>query len=415
MKLRFLSGKWLSLAPLFTALLVFSFGQTVIAQGSVTSKTYKELTEIQEVMAAGDIDTAASRLQTLLTEVNEDSLDEALTLQTLGYAEMSRENFPQAILHLKASLDTGMLPQQVVYNVGYMVAQLHAAQGEFDEALVFAEGWFTQLEAPTPDQMMFMANIYAQTENYAESVPYAERAVASSDNPRESWYQLLTADYFELERFPEAADALNRMVLAWPEKGAYWEQLASVYVVMEDEARALATLKIAFDQGVIDKDSTVKSMIQLAVMRGIPEHGGRLLSKAMEAEIVPEEEEYLEMLAQAWVQAREFEQAIEAYQRMAALLGTGDPWMKIANIYVDETNWSEAESAIYKALDLELEEPGKAWLLLGISLAEQGKFDSGRDALRKARAFEETERSATNWLRYAEDMQRQAQWLADNR
>lgn len=396
-------------------ILISLFSCASLAQDSVSSKTYNELTEIQEEMAAGEIDSAIIRLETLLTEVDVDTLDQALTLQTLGYAEMSRENFPQAIVHLKASLDTGRLPQQVVYNVGYMVAQLHAAEGEFDQALEFAEEWFQQLEAPTPDQMMFMANIYAQTENYAESVPYAERAVAESDNPRESWYQLLTADYFELERYPDAANSLNRMVEGWPEKSAYWEQLASVYVVMEDEARALATLKIAFDLGVIEKETTVKSMIQLAVMRGIPEHGGRLLHAAMEAEIVPVEEEYLEMLAQAWAQAREFENAVEAYQRMAEIVEVGDPWMKIANIYVDETNWAEAESAIYKALDMELEEPGKAWLLLGISLAEQGKFEGARDALRKSRAFDETERAATNWLRYAEDMQRQAEWLADNR
>ncbi len=385
---------------------------------SVSTKTYKELTEIQELMSGEGMDEAYDRLEILLGEVEEDSLDEALTLQTIGYVEMSRENFPAAIGYLKRSLATERLPPNVVYNVGYMVAQLHAAQGEFNEALEFAEEWFKQVEEPKPSQTMFMANIYAQVKRYAESAPYAEQAIAASiaagEEPRETWYQLLTADYFELKRFPEAARTLLSMVDRWPEKGAYWEQLASVYMVQDEAPNALAALKIAFDTGVLDKESTIRSMIQLCAIQGIPEHAGRLLRTAMEAELVPMEEKYLEMLAQAWVNAKEYERAIAAYTELADMTGTGDPWMKIANIYVDATTWKPAEQAAIKALDSELKDPGKAWLILGIARTEQGKFESGRKALRKAQAFKKTERSAASWLNYASDMQRQAEWLASN-
>lgn len=389
-------------------------GQAWSGPTSVSTKTYKELTEIQELMAADGLEEARQRLLELLAEVEEDSLDQALTLQTIGYVEMSQENFPKAIEYLKGSLNTGKLPQNVVYNVGYMVAQLHAAQGEFDEALGFAEEWFKTLEAPKPAQYMFMANIYAQVKRYAESAPYAETAIAESEKPRESWYQLLTADYFELKQYSDAARTLLGMVSQWPEKGAYWEQLASVYMVMGAEKKALAALKIAFDNQVLDKESTVKSMIQLCVMQGIPEHGGRLLQSAMDAELVPSEEEYFEMLAQAWVTAREYERAIATYEIMADLFESGDSWMKIANIHVDATRWKPAEAAVLKALDYKLEETGKAWLLLGIARVEQQRFKLGRDALRKAQAFKKTERSAASWLRYADDMKRQADWLASN-
>ena len=384
------------------------------AADSVSTSTYKELTEIQEIMSAGDTEGAIDRLKTLLEEVDADTLDEGLTLQTLGYAMMANEDFPAAIEYLRRSLDTGRLPQQVVFSVGYMVAQLHAALGEFDEALIFAEDWFTQLEEPKPAQYMFMANIYAQVKRYAESAPYAEKAVSLTDDPRESWYQLLTADYFELKRYPEAADALTRMVGYWPDNASYWEQLASVHVIMDDQDSALAALRIAYDAGYLEKETSIKSMIQLAVMQGVPDHAARLLETAMDSELVPEEEDYIEMLAQAWINAREYEEAIAAYEHLATMVENGDPWMKIANIYVEDAKWAEAETAVTKALDQELEDAGKAWLLLGIARAELGKFDGSREALRKARAFESTERSAASWLRYAEDMKRQADWLAEN-
>lgn len=399
---------------LLLLLITLSSWHVVAASDSVSSKTYKKLTEIQEVMGEGNADLAYTELTTLLGEVEEDSLDKALTLQTLGYVEMAREKFPEAIGHLKASLALNKLPQNVVYNVGYMVAQLHAALGQFDEALSFAEGWFKQLEAPKPSQMIFMANIYAQVKRYKEAIPYAEWAIKDSTEPKESWYQLLTASYFELEEYPKAAATLQKALDLWPAKASYWEQLASVYVILGQEQKALATLKIAFAENILEKEATFKSLVQLSVGQGIPEHAARILEAAFDAEYLPEDETYLEMLAVALSNAKERDKSIAAYERMAAKTDKGDPWISISNLYVEKGKWQKAESALTKALDAELEEPGKAWLLLGIAQAEQAKFAKAKTSLKKARAFEKTERSASRWIKYAEDMKRQADWIAQN-
>ena len=192
--------------------------QSVISfADSVSTKTYRELTAIQELMSSsedqtGNLKSAINRLESLLDNVSEESLDEALTLQTLGYALMADEQFEEAIIQLRKSLDTKKLPQNVTFNVGYMVAQLYAALGEFDNAMIFAKDWFAELETPNPNQYIFMANIYAQVKRYQESVPYAETAIKNSDKPRETWYQLLTANYFELRRYPDAAKVLLEVI-----------------------------------------------------------------------------------------------------------------------------------------------------------------------------------------------------------
>ena len=63
-----------------------------------------------------------------------------------------------------------------------------------------------------------------------------------------------------------------------------------------------------------------------------------------------------------------------------------------------------------QALEAGLKDPGKAWLLLGIVLAEQEEFSSSFDALRKASSFESTRKQASRWLTYAEDMRKQQEW-----
>ncbi len=377
---------------------------------SVTAKTYNRLTEAQDLMAANDIEDAIVVLKTLLGDVKADTLDEALTLQMLGYAEMSAERFDQAITHLKRSLALDKLPEKVKYNVGYMVAQLHAAQSEFDEALAFAAEWFKTLDDPLPPQMMFMANIYAQTQRYGEAVPYAERALAEADKPREAWHQLLTAAYFELGRYEQAAATLQRMLRLWPDKSGYWEQLASVYLVLEDESRALATLRIAWLTGALDKASSIRSMVQLAVARGVPEHAARLVEAALEENLLAADEDNLDLLANAWVAAREYDEAIAAFVQLAELEASGTPLVRAANLHIEAGRWGRAEQALREALEAGLDKPGNAWLLLAIACAEQEKFGEGTAALRKAGAFDETRQQAARWRSYIADMRKQHEW-----
>ncbi len=395
--------------PLLTLLLVLFSGAA--HADSITAKTYKQLQETQELLGENQIEEAIVVLTALLETVQEDSLDEAITRQMLGYAEMGAERFDLAIKHLRKSLEIGKLPENVKYNVGYMVAQLHAAEGEFDEALAFAAQWFTTIETPTASQYMFMANIYAQLKRYEEAIPYAEQAVTIAESPRETWYQLLTAAHFELKDYPAAIQTLSRMVERWPAETTYWEQLASVYIIMEQEAEALAVLRLAFESGVLDKESSIRSLIQLAVSRGIPENAARLILAAMESELVPEDETFTKMLANAWMSAREDDKAIAAFRDLARITETGEPLMRVANLYIKSTDWQSAEQAIQQAIDLGgLDKPGDAWLMMGIALCEQEKFEQGFAALRKARAFDGTRSKAVRWLRYAEDMRRQVEW-----
>ena len=308
--------------------LLLSLQSVISFADSVSTKTYRELTAIQELMSSsedqtGNLKSAINRLEILLDNVSEESLDEALTLQTLGYALMADEQFEEAIIQLRKSLDTKKLPQNVTFNVGYMVAQLYAALGEFDNAMIFAKDWFAELETPNPNQYIFMANIYAQVKRYQESVPYAETAIKNSDKPRETWYQLLTANYFELKRFPDAAKVLLEVIELWPEKTGYWEQLASVYMMMDNPSYALASLKVAFENDLIEKETTIKSLFQLAMIKEIPDHAARLIEKAMSNGILNRNEVYLDLAAQAWVSAREINNAVETYSELSKIVDHG--------------------------------------------------------------------------------------------
>lgn len=381
---------------------------------SLTGRTYNAIMDIQELMAEERNDEALSELLELREDVDADTMDEAMVLQMLGYAEVARDNYGQAIDYMRASLELDKLPEQMKYELGYMVAQLYAGQEQFDEAIVFAEQWFATLSEPRPEQLMFMANLLAQTDRYERAIDYAERAVQASDNPRESWYQLLISSSFNLEDYPQTARFLRGAIEHWPGEPRYWEQLASIYVMLEDEDSALAILQLGWHHQVIDKENSVRSMVQLAISRGIPDRAGRLLETAMERELVPRERAFLELRVNAWQTAREDLQAVAALEDLAAEIDSGNPYLRIANIHIERARWQQAEQALRQAQNLGVDEPGRVWLLLGIALAEQEKFQEGMEAFRRARAFEYVEDQARGWLNYAEDLRRQQNWKSRN-
>ena len=377
---------------------------------SITPRTYKKLIDAQELLAEEKVDDAILSLKSWLDELDEDSLDKALTLQTLGYAEMSKERFEVAIGYLRASLDTGKLPESVKYNVGYMVAQLHAALGEYDQALSFAEDWFVTLEAPSPTQFIFMANAYAQTGRFEAAIPYAESAIRASSEPRENWYQLVVAAHFKLENYAEAAENLRTLVTTWPEKISYWEQLASTYIALDEEEKAFAVLRLAWLDERIEKESTLKSMAQLALSRGVPEHAAMILEAGFARRIIDRNASLVGLQARAWAAAKEYEEAIRVYRQLAKIENSGEPLLKATRLYLEMEKWSDAELAILDAMQAGIEKSGEGYLMLGMALAEQNKFKQSFDAFGRAANFDDTKRRAKQWLRYSDGLFKQQQW-----
>ena len=66
-----------------------------------------------------------------------------------------------------------------------------------------------------------------------------------SAQPRESWVQLLVAIYIQLEDYANVAVNLERLISISPGKKQYWVQLAAVQNHLKQDAKALATLRLA--------------------------------------------------------------------------------------------------------------------------------------------------------------------------
>lgn len=378
---------------------------------SMSRSTYSSLQDIQKLLTDEKFANAVTELNKLYGEIDKDTMDEAVVLQTLGYAEMGLSQYPKAITHLKKSVDLAMLPESAELNTRYLVAQLLASQGKYREALDYASIWYSKLKKVKPTHRIFMANLYAQLKQFKYAIELARKAIDESDKPRESWFQLLVASYFETRQYDKTAGALKEVLALWPDKKAYWEQLASINMMMDRDSETLAVLQLAWMQGLLDKEASIKTLVQFAISQGIPERAARILDSAIRDKKIEANEKNLEVLSTAWSASRETDKAINSLLELAKVSSDGKPLVKLARLYLDKEQWGKAQDVLQQAIDKGLKDESQAWLLLGIAYVQGDKFDQAKKALKRARAFTKIEKQASAWLKYTDQKLQNRNWL----
>ena len=124
------------------------------------------------------------------------------------------------------------------------------------------------------------------------------------------------------------------------------------------------------------------------------------MSKGMKSGIIKKDRKAYDLLAQAWLLARERELALPALRESAARGKDGNAYIRLAQLYLDQAEWAEAQKALAKGVEKgDLRNPPMAHLLQGISFFNLEQYEDARDAFFEAREFDKTKASAEQWLK----------------
>ena len=364
--------------------------------------TYNRLTIIQDLMENKEYDNARKRLDNLLPNVKNNLYETAVTLQTYGYLFIYMEDWLSAGRYLQRALDTNALPDPVEQGVVYTLAQIYASLEQYPKTIKMLKEWFAKAETePPPQAYMLMANAYVAMEQFTNALPYAAKAIKAADKPREDWYRLYLAIFYELNRYRDAVNVLELMVAHWPHKNQYWKQLSSIYLEIQDDKKALGTLAIIYRRGILTSEKDIMNLSRLYILNEEPYQAGRVIEKGMRDGQVAKTLRHYKTLAQSWLNAREMNKAVEALGIAGSLSDNGELYLRQAQIYAQTAQWRPAITAAQKAVDKGgLKRPGRAYMVMGTSAAEARQLDLARRAFRNARTYSRTRRAAGQWLNY---------------
>lgn len=377
-------------------------------RAGMAENVYRRLTAIHELIGDGDLAGALSRLDDL-RDMRLTPYEESLVYQAYGFAYAQQEDYGRAIEAFERCVALDALPNAAHQELLYSLAGLYQNEGRFEDAIETMRVWFGYAEEPVPaDAYMLVGSSYAQLERLDRALPYVQEANRRARTPNESWHMLELSILFEEMRYESAVALLRRMLVHWPRTARYWEMLASAYLELEDDGNALATLMVAYQQGMLDEEAKLLNLVRLNLFLELPYEAAEILETQMAAGRISDSDEHLELLLSAWTAAREYAKAVAVIDRLAPRAGDGRYYMQKAQLLSEQADWAGVVEATARALDKGgLESPGEALVLKGIAHAELAEYDLALEAFGAAREHEDSaRRNAEAWIEYVRDRRR---------
>lgn len=366
----------------------------------LTEATYKALQSAQEQMDAQNFSGAESALRELLNKTDDDSYDEAMVLQTLGYLYTEIENYPQAVTIFRQALATDALPEDMAHNMRYNLAQLLISDEQYNEGITVLQRWLEADDSPPENAYLLLATAQYQVKQFTNTVRTIRTLISRASAPKESWYRLMLSAHLEMNQSQQAIEVLQTLIVMNPREKAYWQQISALYQQQEEIFYSLSVQMLA-DRLDLGDGQTVIRLADTYRYLSIPYKSAQLLSEAMDDGRIQASFENLDKLANSWLGAREYAEAAAVLQRMASMDDSGETDLRLAQVHISKEDWQPALDALLPAIDkLSGSEQGRAYLLAGMAYANMEAYDESRAMLEQAAGFEEQRQRASQWLNY---------------
>ena len=135
----------------------------------------------------------------------------------------------------------------------------------------------------------------------------------------------------------------------------------------------------------------------------MPIKAAQILQTGLDNGSIEKTEKNYELLAQAYMHAREWSKSIAPLTIAAEKSDKGKFYAQLAQSHLQDEEWAKAEAAMEKALQKGgLEDEANSWLLLGIARARIEKYDAAIKAFRKAGDDDDIAKDAFRWIRSIE-------------
>jgi tetratricopeptide (TPR) repeat protein len=346
----------------------------------------------------------------LLAGIATDSLSpfELSRLERIWFSiEYTEGNYAAARQHLQKVIDSGGLNESEISQARFQMAQIYIVEGNYKQGIAALKEWFRVTPSPNSAAYYLLAVAYYQMDDINSAFEPAKKAVELSENPQASWIELLLGIYLTRENYKEALPLLERLTGIQPQKKDNWLRLAMLYQQKEDYAKALAATQIAYNAGYFKEASEYERLSGMLRFNDIPYRAARVLKQAMDNKQIEADSKNYEKLADSWIQARDYDEAIPPLERAAELSKNGDLYVRLGQVQIQRKQWPQAVDALRAGLKKgDLKDTGQANLLAGIALLNLERLNDAMPYFQRATTSEKYGDMAGDYIKLIRFRQR---------
>ena len=358
----------------------------------------------QEKLSEGKHDEALNILNSLIASDRAKPYDKGVAQQFIGSVWADKGDYKRAAREFQRAIDMGVLPDNVVNDITFNLAQLYLAEDQTNKALKLLNKWFKTAQDPGASAYALRAQIYLIKEDLKRAERDIDKAMAQSKEPRESWYRIKLSILLQQDRYKEAEPILELVVEQFPGKKPFWQQLSAVYFELGREKKAFSARQSMHKQDMLTSSKELVNLAQLYLYNDYPYKAAKILSEGIEKGSIEKTEKNWELLANSWMHSREWKKSRGPLLNAAKKSKTGKFYIQLGQAYIQDEDWKKAEQYLIKGL-----EKGKlkkreadSWLILGITQTKLEKYEDAIKTFRKAGDYDEVATDAFRWIRSLE-------------
>ncbi len=366
----------------------------------VSPSTYKQLKTVESHVEKSQYGKALGVLEQLLPAIDDIAFEKAVVLESIASVYTMQGRYEKAADAMNQCIDTHALPENRKQRALIKLAQIYIKLERYKLAAQIMEPWITAAEKIDANDYILMAQVFTHLKHFRKALSYTKKAVAATNNPKESWYQLMLALNYELGNLPATTVILKHLIRKHPKK-QYWEQLTSVYQQMKKFNKAVSVKELAYQSGYLTTPKEIIELTKLFLYIDAPYKAARILEKEINQNNIKQTSTNYELLANAWTQAKEFQKATMALEHAARLSNKGELYVRLGRLYIEEENWSKAHTALLDGFKKgQINDLGNAYVLLGIISHELQLRTQAENSFTKAKQYKKTQKTAEEWLAY---------------
>lgn len=339
---------------------------------------------------------------TILSEIEaKEDFDKAYVNRFLGNIMATKDGMgPKALELLVSSVETKVLNDLEHSQTLKLVADLSLQEKEYEQAVEYYQAYLDFTCKEDPEVYTRMANAFYELKQYDKLIEPANKAIALYEEPNKNPYVLKLSSYYERKMYKETVGVAEDIVNTFPEESKWWVQLGQFYLMIEDYKKSLSTLEIAYNQGFLEKPNLIKMLSQLYATNNMPYRSAKVLAENIANGKIEKTAENLASVANSYHQAMEYETAAQFYQQAAEMSSDPEFYRKQGVLLLVAEDYKGAITALSKALERGVEDPGKVHFSLMEANFYAGDFKQAYEHIKEAKKDKTLRRNANAWEPY---------------
>ncbi len=367
-----------------------------------TSKPGQKYLEAENALFQEPQDPAkAVQMLSAMKSMELNCYERGAVLRLSAAAKIQMDNPVGAVQDMEEALRIGAIAAgKDTLDTYYNIAQLYLSADQVGKAKEYMERWIRAGAKPTRDQNFQLAVIHQKLDDFRGALPYAEAVLrADGSNADNQIIDFLIYLYDRTGNRAKKAELLERKLQMNPGDVTVWKAIAGEYFQAGEERKAFEVQKAMYLAGLLKTEEELMTIVNFYNRFNAPYEAAKILEKEINAGRISDSLERLELLANLYQVAREYDKAIPIVQRAASKASDGRMDERLGRSYFELEQHEKAIEALQTALRRgNLKEPGYANVLIGQSYYELGEREQAREAFQAAQKFSDGRRAGRGWI-----------------